>query len=67
VAASQSINTWRKVRLAERSASQQRFLDLCALVGQPTPAAADHEGASFTSERGVHTRTLTNAPQTGLV
>jgi hypothetical protein len=35
------IAKWRRVNLTERSASQQHFLDLCALVGQPPPAAAD--------------------------
>ena len=52
----QFITKWRKVRLTERSAAQQHFLDLCALLGHPTPAAADPEGASFTFERGVTKR-----------
>jgi len=34
------IAKWRRVDLTERSASQQHFLDLCALVGQEPPAAA---------------------------
>ena len=50
------INKWRKAALTERSASQQHFLDLCALLDHPTPAAADPEGASFTFEKGVHKR-----------
>jgi len=33
---------------------QQHFLDLCELLGQPKPAAADPEGAWYTFERGVH-------------
>src|SRR5207248_10128477 len=40
--------------LSERSAAQQHFLDLCELLGQPKPAAADPEGAWYTFERGAH-------------
>jgi len=43
---------WERVKLSERSACQQHFLDLCELLGHPTPAAADPEGTSFTFERG---------------
>ena len=50
------IKKWRKVTLTERSASQQHFLDLCALLDHPTPAAADPEGSSFTFEKGAHKR-----------
>lgn len=48
------ISKWRPVTLTERSACQQHFLDLCELLGQPKPAAADPEGAWYTFERGVH-------------
>jgi len=57
------IAKWRRVSLGERQASQQHFLDLCAVVGHPTPAAADPTGESFTFERGaarLKARTLTN-------
>lgn len=37
----QFVAKWRNVTLTERSASQQHFLDLCQLVGQPPPAEAD--------------------------
>lgn len=47
------IAKWRRVKLTERAASQQHFLDLCALVGHPTPAEADPQGTSFTFERGA--------------
>ncbi|MBM4034885.1 MAG: class I SAM-dependent DNA methyltransferase [Planctomycetes bacterium] len=50
------IQKWRKVQLTERAASQEHFLDLCALLGHPSPAAADPEGASFTFERGAAKR-----------
>src|SRR5262249_28671774 len=48
------ISKWKKAQLSERSAAQQHFLDLCELLGQPKPAAADPEGAWYTFERGVH-------------
>lgn len=48
------IAKWKPVTLSERSACQQHFLDLCDLLGQPKPAAADPEGAWYTFERGVH-------------
>jgi hypothetical protein len=44
---------WQRANLSERSAYQQHFLDLCALLGQPTPAAADPDGGEYTFERGV--------------
>jgi hypothetical protein len=47
------IQKWQSVSLTERSACQQHFLDLCELLGQPKPAAADPEGAWYTFERGV--------------
>jgi hypothetical protein len=28
---------WSQVELSERAASQEHFLDLCRLLGQPTP------------------------------
>jgi restriction-modification enzyme MmeI-like protein len=47
------IQKWQAVSLSERSACQQHFLDLCDLLVQPKPAAADPEGAFYTFERGV--------------
>ena len=49
----QFVAKWRRVSLTERSACQQHFLDLCDLLDQPKPAAADPEGAWYTFERGV--------------
>src|SRR5713101_7378484 len=48
------IAKWKRANLSERSAAQQHFLDLCELLGQPKPAAADPDGAWYTFERGVH-------------
>jgi len=48
------IAKWKPAKLTERAAAQEHFLDLCALLGQPTPAAADPEGTHYTFERGAH-------------
>lgn len=37
----QFIAKWQRANLSERSAAQQHFLDLCELLGQPKPAAAE--------------------------
>jgi hypothetical protein len=47
------IAKWKRANLSERSAAQQHFLDLCDLLGQPKPAAADPDGSWYTFERGV--------------
>jgi len=44
---------WRAVTLTERSAAQSHFLDLCRLLGQPTPTEADPAGAFYTFEKGA--------------
>ena len=51
----QFIAKWQRVTLSERSACHEHFLDLCALLDQPTPAAADPEGTWYTFEKGVQT------------
>jgi len=47
------IAKWQRSTLTERSAAQQHFLDLCAVLGEPTPATADPEGTHYTFERGA--------------
>jgi hypothetical protein len=44
---------WRHATLKERSAAQSHFNDLCALLGQPTPAEADPAGRWYTFEAGA--------------
>ncbi len=44
---------WQRSTLTERSAAQQHFLDLCAVLGEPTPAAADPDGTHYTFEKGA--------------
>jgi len=51
------VDKWRRSKLTERSAAQSHFNDLCRMLGQPTPAKADPEGAAFTFEKGVDKRT----------
>jgi len=51
------IAKWRPVTLSERSACQSHFNDLCLVLGQPQPVAADPEGAWYTFERGVRKTT----------
>jgi hypothetical protein len=50
----QFIAKWQASKLSERSACHEHFLDLCRLLGQPTPAESDPDGAWYTFERGVH-------------
>ena len=38
---------WGKAELKERSAAQEHFIDLCRLLGHPTPAEADPTGDTF--------------------
>ena len=47
------IAKWRAAELKERSASQEHFIDLCRLLGEPTPAEADPTGESYCFERGT--------------
>jgi hypothetical protein len=44
---------WRGVTLKERSAAQERFLDICHMMGHKTPADADSTGDFFTFEKGA--------------
>jgi len=47
------IAKWQCSTLTERSAAQQHFLDLCAVLGEPTPATADPKGGFYTFEKGA--------------
>ena len=44
---------WRGAKLSERAASQEHFIDLCRLLGQPTPAEVDGTGAEYTFEKSA--------------
>lgn len=47
------IEKWSRSELRERQGSQSHFNDLCALLGEPTPAEADPTGMSYCFERGA--------------
>ncbi len=47
------IAKWRVAQLKERSAAQEHFIDLCRLLGEPTPAEADPTGDVYCFERGA--------------
>lgn len=47
------IAKWTRAELSERAASQEHFIDLCHLLGQPTPAQHDAKGAEYAFEKSV--------------
>ena len=47
------IARWQRSTLSERSAAQSHFIDLCHLLGHPTPAEADPKGEFYTFEKGI--------------
>ncbi|MFO1420437.1 MAG: class I SAM-dependent DNA methyltransferase [Candidatus Competibacteraceae bacterium] len=47
------IRKWQAADLKERSAAQEHFIDLCRLLGEPTPAEADPSGEWYCFERGA--------------
>ncbi|MHB1673170.1 MAG: class I SAM-dependent DNA methyltransferase [Acidobacteriaceae bacterium] len=47
------IERWKASELSERAAAQSHFIDLCDLLGQSHPAAADPTGDTFTFEKHV--------------
>ena len=44
---------WRGVSLNESASAKEHFLDLCRVLGMPTPAEADKTGAFYTFEKGA--------------
>lgn len=50
---SEFVHRWRGCTLPERSASQSHFLDLCEMLGEKHPVAADSIGERFTFEKYV--------------
>src|SRR5713226_859804 len=49
------VERWKASTLSERAAAQSHFIDLCEVLGQPHPAAADQTGESYTFEKHVST------------
>src|SRR5688500_16413400 len=52
----QFISKWKRADLKERSAAQEHFIDLCRMLGHPTPAEDDPTGERFAFERGAEKR-----------
>jgi len=49
------VERWKASTLSERAASHSHFIDLCEVLGQPHPAAADQSGDTFTFEKHLST------------
>jgi hypothetical protein len=47
------IARWASSQLTERAAAQAHFIDLCRLLGEPTPAEADPAGEDYAFEKGA--------------
>ncbi len=47
------IDKWSRSELGESQGSQEHFIDLCRLLGEPTPAEEDATGQSYCFERGA--------------
>ncbi len=45
---------WKGSHRAERAAAQEHFIDLCRLLGVPTPNEADPRGEWYAFEKGAH-------------
>jgi type II restriction/modification system DNA methylase subunit YeeA len=48
------IKKWRKSDLGERQTAQEHFLDICSLIGHPSPAHEDPSGEFFAFEKGTN-------------
>jgi len=51
------VSKWSKTSLKEKSGAQEHFIDICRLVGHPTPAEADPDGRFFTFEADADKQT----------
>ena len=49
------VERWKASTLSERAGAHLHFTDLCDVLGQPHPAAADQTGDTFTFEKRVST------------
>lgn len=54
------IDKWSRSELKEKSGAQEHFIDLCRLLGEPTPAEADPKGDHYCFERGANKDTGQN-------
>jgi SAM-dependent methyltransferase len=44
---------WRGITTTEKASSQEHFIDLCRLLGEPTPHEADPTGSQYAFEKRV--------------
>ena len=44
---------WRQATTTEKAGSQEHFIDLCRMLGEPTPHEADPSGTSYALEKRV--------------
>ena len=44
---------WRGTTTSEKAASQEHFIDLCRMTGEPTPHEADPTGEHYAFEKRV--------------
>ena len=44
---------WRENETKEKTASQEHFIDLCRMLGEPTPNEPDPTGASYALGKAV--------------
>ena len=44
---------WRGVTTTEKASSQSHFIDLCQMLGEPTPHEADPTGSQYAFEKRV--------------
>lgn len=47
------IKKWKRASLNERQSAQEHFIDLCLLLGHPTPTEFDPDGTHFAFEKGA--------------
>ncbi|MGA2110606.1 MAG: DNA methyltransferase [Anaerolineales bacterium] len=47
------VSKWRRADVKERSGSQEHFIDVCNLIGHPTPVAGDPTGQNYLFEAGA--------------
>lgn len=47
------IDKWRLADLTERAAAHSHFIDLCRVLGEPSPTDADPKGERYAFERGA--------------
>ena len=47
------VSKWKRAAAREKQSVQEHFLDLCQLVGHPTPIEDDPSGTRFAFEMGA--------------